>query len=69
MATLDDDNPFLAPPRPPASRHDIGQPLDSLSVGELAERIELLRAEIVRLEEARGRKLATKQAADAFFKS
>ena len=45
--------------------HEVGMPIDSLSVEELNERIALLEAEIVRLKagiEARG---ATPHAADA----
>ncbi len=49
--------------------HEIGQPLDTLSVGELAERIDLLRAEIERLEAAKTAKAASAAAAAAFFKS
>jgi uncharacterized small protein (DUF1192 family) len=48
--------------------HDIGQDLSLLSVGELAERAELLKAEIARLEAEMGRKRATLSAADSFFK-
>ena len=49
--------------------HAIGETLDAISVDELDERIELLRREIVRLEEARQLREATRKAADAFFKS
>ena len=63
------DDPFgVAPPKKPAT-HEIGQPLDTLSVDELAERVGLLKAEITRLEEAKIAKQASKLAADAFFKS
>jgi uncharacterized small protein (DUF1192 family) len=48
--------------------HEIGQELALLSVAELEERIALLREEIVRLEEARDRKQASRSAADQFFK-
>lgn len=48
--------------------HAIGQDLALLSVDELAERIELLRAEIERLEADRARKQASRNAADAIFK-
>jgi len=65
----EDDDPFgMAPPTKPAT-HEIGQPLDTLSVDELGERVALLKAEIFRLEEARVAKQASKLAADAFFKS
>ena len=48
--------------------HDIGQELALLSVGELAERVTLLKDEIARLEAEMKRKNASKSAADTFFK-
>jgi uncharacterized small protein (DUF1192 family) len=48
--------------------HEIGHDLALLSVDELAERIALLRDEIVRLEQAAAAKRASMTAADAFFK-
>jgi uncharacterized small protein (DUF1192 family) len=57
--------------------HEIGQMLDSLSVAEIGEslsvaeigeRIDLLNAEIVRLEQARRLKQDAQAAAAAFFK-
>jgi len=48
--------------------HEMGQELALLSVGELGERIALLKDEIARLETEMGRKQATKSAADLFFK-
>ncbi|MCO4317572.1 DUF1192 domain-containing protein [Phyllobacterium sp. 21LDTY02-6] len=48
--------------------HEIGQDLSLLSVAELDERIELLKTEIVRLEEERGRKGSSKLAAEALFR-
>ncbi|MFM9974982.1 MAG: DUF1192 domain-containing protein [Beijerinckiaceae bacterium] len=48
--------------------HEIGQDLSLFSVFELNERIELLKAEIVRLETARFAKDSAKSAADSFFK-
>jgi uncharacterized small protein (DUF1192 family) len=68
MAKFEEDDPFGARPRPVPTRHEIGQPLDVLSVAELDERVALLRAEIERLETARAAKAASLQAADAFFK-
>lgn len=62
----DDDDPFAKPKRPPT--HEVGQVLDALSVGELDERIALLRVEIERLEAARRAKEAAGSAAQAFFK-
>lgn len=51
-----------------APTHEIGQSLDALSVDDLAERIDLLRREIARLEAARAAKESARGAADAFFK-
>lgn len=48
--------------------HQIGQPLDTLSLSDLDERIALLRTEIVRIEAARAAKEAAQSSADAFFK-
>ena len=48
--------------------HEMGQDLALLSVGELTERVELLKAEIVRLEAEMNRKRATLSAAATFFK-
>ena len=68
MAGFDEESVFGAPRKAPAV-HEIGQPLDLLSAPELAERIESLKQEIVRLEVAVKAREATKQAASAFFKS
>ena len=48
--------------------HEIGQDLSLLSVEELTERVNLLKTEIARLEEAAVRKRASRSAADSFFK-
>jgi len=48
--------------------HEMGQELALLSVGELGERIALLKDEIARLQTEMARKQATKSAADLFFK-
>jgi uncharacterized small protein (DUF1192 family) len=48
--------------------HEMGQDLSLLSVGELAERIGLLKEEITRIESEMARKRASKSAADTFFK-
>jgi len=48
--------------------HEIGQDLTLLSVGELGERIALLKEEIARLEANIASKQASKSAADMFFK-
>ena len=62
MATEDDDRPRKK------ITHEIGQDLSLLSVEELSERIVLLKTEIARLEEAAGKKRASRDAADSFFK-
>jgi uncharacterized small protein (DUF1192 family) len=62
----DDDDPFAPPRKPP--EHVLGQPLDDLSIEELNLRIEALKAEIGRLEEARRAKEAGRAGAAAFFK-
>lgn len=62
MAVFDDE------PKKPARPHEIGQDLSLLSVGELSERIALLRAEIARLEAELGAKGSSKVAAEALFR-
>jgi uncharacterized small protein (DUF1192 family) len=68
MAGFDEDSPFGAPRKAPTV-HEIGQSIDVLSAPELAERIESLRREITRLEDAIKARESTKQAARAFFKT
>jgi uncharacterized small protein (DUF1192 family) len=68
MAGFDEESLFGAP-RKVAAVHEIGQAIDLLSAPELAERIESLKQEILRLEAAIKAREATKQAASAFFKS
>lgn len=58
-----DDEPVKKP-----RKHEIGQDLSLLSVGELEERIGLLRAEIGRLEAELKTKDSTKSAAEALFR-
>jgi uncharacterized small protein (DUF1192 family) len=48
--------------------HEVGMPLETLSVDELQDRIEILKAEILRLEAAIEGKTASRDAADAVFK-
>ena len=48
--------------------HEIGQDLTLLSVGELTDRVALLKEEIARLEANMVGKRAQKSAADQFFK-
>lgn len=62
MAIFDDE------PKKKARPHEIGQDLSLLSVGELSERIDLLRAEIARLEVELRTKDSTKSAAEALFR-
>ena len=49
--------------------HEVGCDLSTLSVDELSERVDLLENEIVRLKKAIDSKGASREAADAFFKS
>ena len=63
MAAIDEDD------RPKKKiTHEIGQELALLSVGELTERVTLLKEEIARLEANMATKQASKSAADLFFK-
>jgi uncharacterized small protein (DUF1192 family) len=48
--------------------HEIGMPIDALSVEELADRIALLEGEIARLKAAIDARGATRKAADSIFK-
>ena len=48
--------------------HEIGEDLSKLSLHELAARIELLKAEIVRLEDTAATKQASAEVAQSFFK-
>ena len=63
-----DDEVFGAPPKK-KTVHEIGENLDTFSANELGEPIELLQAEIARLENARTAKEASRAAAASFFKS
>ncbi len=51
----------------PKQVHQIGQDVTMLAVRDLDERIDILRAEIIRLEMARAAKNASRSAADAVF--
>ncbi|MBN9584497.1 MAG: hypothetical protein BGN84_13860 [Afipia sp. 62-7] len=64
MAAEDDDNK----PRKKIS-HEMGQDLSALSVGDVEERIALLMAEIERLKADAAKKRASRDAANAFFKT
>jgi uncharacterized small protein (DUF1192 family) len=48
--------------------HEVGQDLSKLSVDELTERIDMLKAEIRRLEQEIGSKTDTRQAAESLFR-
>ena len=63
MAAEDDDKPRKK------ITHEIGQDLYTLSAGDLDERIALLSSEIERLKTEKAKKGASKDAANAFFKS
>jgi uncharacterized small protein (DUF1192 family) len=67
MATFEDES-GLGAKRKPLLAHEIGQNVDDLSAPELAERIDLLRTEIARLEKAIEARQATRAAAHAAFK-
>lgn len=62
MAIFDDE------PVRKLTAHEIGQDLSLLSVGELGERIEILKAEIARLEADMAAKSSTRSAAEALFR-
>ncbi len=55
-------------PKPKPRTHVVGEDLSTFSVDELDLRIGQLQDEIGRLEQARAAKLASRQAADGFFK-
>jgi uncharacterized small protein (DUF1192 family) len=57
----------LGPPKKKLS-HEIGRNVDDLSAPELADRIALMREEIVRLERAIAEREKTKLAAHSVFK-
>ena len=62
MSLFDDDRPAKK------TAHEIGSDLSLLSVDELSARIELLRAEIERLESEKIRKGASRSAAENLFR-
>lgn len=62
MAVFEDDKPKRK------LAHELGQDLSLLSVGDLAERVELLKSEIARLEADMAGKNASKLAANSLFK-
>lgn len=62
MALFDDE------PKKPKRTHEVGQELAALSVGELNERIQMLRDEIARLETELRSKGKTRSAAEDLFR-
>ena len=62
MSLFDDDRPQKK------TAHEIGSDLSLLSVDELAARIDLLRAEIERLESEKTKKGASRSAAESLFR-
>jgi uncharacterized small protein (DUF1192 family) len=66
---IDPEEAIFGRPKPKTAVHVLGEPLDALSAAELALRIESLKKEIERLEEAIRARAATHAAAAAFFKT
>lgn len=62
MSLFDDDRPLKK------IAHEIGSDLSLLSVEELSARIELLKAEITRLESEKTKKGASRSAAESLFR-
>nr|WP_314086292.1 DUF1192 domain-containing protein [uncultured Shinella sp.] len=62
MNLFDDDRPLKK------TAHEIGSDLSLLSVDELSARIELLKAEIARLESEKTKKGASRSAAESLFR-
>lgn len=59
---FDDDRPTRIPV------HEIGSDLSLLSVGDLRDRIDILKQEITRIEMEIGAKTSSRGAAESFFK-
>lgn len=62
MPLDDDDKPKKKPV------HELGEDLSRLSLDELAARVEMLKAEIVRIEEAATAKRTSADVAASFFR-
>lgn len=62
MSLFDDDRPLKK------IAHEIGSDLSLLSVDELSARIELLKAEVARLESEKTKKGASRSAAENLFR-
>jgi uncharacterized small protein (DUF1192 family) len=60
---MDDDDKVKKPPP-----HEVGMPIDTLSIEELEARIGLIEAEIVRLRAAIDARRSTRAAADSLFR-
>ncbi len=58
-----DDEPVKKP-----RGHEVGMPIEAMSVEELADRIAMLESEIGRLQAAIAARQKTRSAADALFK-
>jgi uncharacterized small protein (DUF1192 family) len=54
-------------PKKPVA-HEVGMPIDTMSVEELAQRIGLLEEEIARLKQAIAMRQKSRSAADSLFK-
>jgi uncharacterized small protein (DUF1192 family) len=65
---MDEDAKTLPMARNGALSHKTGESLDTLSLHELDERIELLKSEILRLQSVREAKVQSQSAAEALFK-
>ncbi|MEK1896408.1 MAG: DUF1192 domain-containing protein [Rhizobium sp.] len=63
MSFIDDDRPQKK------VAHEIGADLTTLSLDELRARVELLKAEIVRIEAEAASKTSTRSAAESLFRS
>ncbi|KZL23379.1 DUF1192 domain-containing protein [Pseudovibrio sp. WM33] len=64
MGLFNDDDT----PRPATSGVMVGEPLTNLSIHELNERLEQLKAEIVRVENELETKSSASSSAESFFK-
>lgn len=63
-----DDDDFGASRKSSKAQHLIGEPLATISIAELEERITILHAEIHRLQAAIVEKRASREAAASIFK-
>ena len=59
---------FDEEPKKKLTPHEVGMPIDTMSIDELNERIALLEAEIVRLKDAIAARQKTKSASESLFK-